>query len=670
MPLTVNSDFMIFGKEPTRGFATNFFYSWADSNPTHNGELYINYSIFSDEVDGEEFAQELFEAVRHHFFKDFDIDAHERFEETLNEVNRVGLEWREKKQVKFFADLNVVIGIIEGDTLYLTQCGNAEAYLIRKRHVSTISEGLSDNDKDRENLFVNVANGKLEDCDTVIFSTTRLLRYLPKNDMSKLFTRDASLASCFAELREAIEMEIDHQVNVLALNIIAGRDEAKRGAALDVEDRVEAAEGKRGDTLRVVADKLRGIKFKLPFGKPKSKDVSYESAPNTHIQTRPQHHRKLIDFRNLADFSNFGKDKILALLVLIIVILLVSLYVVRANAVNRQRLAEFEEILTGVQQDLDEAATRGTFDKEKAANLINRAEQNVRTVLESGEFRNKALTLLEEVKAARDQLDNIVRVESPMVLADLNQFKASVNALGVVAFGEDLYAYEYDTVHKIMLDKVQEPISIDSNEQVIDGVYFGDQDALVFLTKSHKIIEFADNFVKFVDTRDPAWKSATNVEAYGSRVYLLDPANNSIWKYSRANDNYTGAELYSTEGDVTNAVDFAIDGSVYVLKSDGGIVKYYAGEIEEDFYVVRQPQVPLEKPTKMFTEFEFNQVYILEPSQFRVLAYNKDAKTGNLVYSHQYHFDNSIGVLKDLYVDKDTKKLYLLSESKVYQVDI
>lgn len=668
MPLTVNSDFILFGKEPTHGFATNFFYSWADATPSHGGELYINYSISGSEIDGEEFAQELFEVVRHHFFKNFEIDAHERFEETLNEVNKLALEWREKKQTKFFADLSIVIGIIQDDTLYITQCGNAEAYLIRKRLVSTISEGLSDNDKDRENLFMNVANGKLEDYDTVVFSTTRLLRYLPKNEMAKLFTRDASLASCFAELREAIEMEIDHQVNVLALNII-GRpserigEEATPRAGLGVENE-----------KRIIGSKnLVGLlkSLKMPqFGKPKGKDALEKSVENMHVDTRPQHHSKFIDFKNLTDFSNFGKDKILVLLIAIIAILLISLFVVRANAINRQRLAEFEEILTGVQQDLDEAATRGTFDKEKAANLINRAEQNVHIVLESGEFRSKALTLLEGVKEARDRLDNIVRVVDPLVLADLSQFKSTVNALGVVAFGDDLYAYEYDTVHKVMLDKVQEPMPIDSAEQVIDGVYFGDRDVLVFLTKSHKIIEFADNFVKFVDTRDAAWKSATNVEAYGSRVYMLDPAENSIWRYSRGNDNYTGAELYSTEGDITNAVDFAIDGSVYVLKSDGEIVKYYAGEIEEDFYVVREPQVPLEKPTKMFTEFEFNQVYILEPSQFRVLSYNKDIKTGNLVYSHQYHFDNGIGVMKDMYVDKDTKKLYLLTESKIYQVDI
>ncbi|MDP4008727.1 MAG: hypothetical protein Q8P68_06065 [Candidatus Peregrinibacteria bacterium] len=666
MPLTVNSDFIIFGKEPLNGFSTNFFYSWADSDPSHTGELYINFSIVNSEIDGEEFAQELFEVVRHHYFKDFTIDPHERFEQTLNEVNKLALEWREKKQVKFFSDLNAVIGVIQGDTLYMTQSGYAEAYLIRKRHVSTISEGLTDNDKDRESLFVNVASGQLEDYDTVIFSTTRLLRYLPKNDMAKLFTRDASLASCFADLRESVEMEVDHQVNVLALNIIHQKSEASLSVG-QMSDSIPTTQGKAENLVNM----LKGVKGTLSrIGKKRGKNEIEKSAENMHVKTRTQGHTPLIDLKNLTDLSSFGKDKILVLLVVIIVVLLGSLYFVRANAINRQRLSEFEEILTNVQQDLDEAATRGTFDKEKAANLIARAEQNVHTVLDSGEFRSKALTLLEEVKAARDQLDNIVRVESPLVLADLTELKDSVLALGLLPFGEDLYAYEYDTVHKVMLDKVQAPMTVDANEQIIDGVYFADQDALAFLTKSHKVIEFADNFVKFMDTRDPAWKSSTAIEAYGARLYMLDPAENSIWKYRRSNDGYTGAELYSTEGDITNAVDFAIDGAVYVLKSNGEIVKYYAGEVDEEFYVVRQPQVPMEKPTKIFTEFEFNQVYILEPSQLRVLAYNKDLKTGNLVYSHQYHFDNSIGVLKDMYVDKDTHKIYVLTDSKIYQLDI
>jgi len=663
MRLTVNSDFIIFGTQPQSGFTTNFFYSWEDANPDHSAELYINFSINSSEIDGEEFAQELFEVVRHHYFKDFHVGAHERFEETLNEVNRLSLDWREKKQVKFFSDVHVVIGIIQKGTLYLTQAGNAEVYLIRKRHVTVISEGLSDANKDRENLFSNVASGQLEDSDTVIFTTSRLLRYVGKSDLAKIFMRDSSLASSFNDLKDSIEMELDHRVNILALNIINQR------ASADESDDLTIVEKKSSIQL---SGALNGLKDRLANLKnvKKGKNEIEKGAENMHVKTRDQRRKPLVNVDNLKDFSNFGKDKVLVALVLVIVILLGGLYTVRTKAKDRQAREHLESLLFDAKQDLDEAATRGTFDKEKAADLIDRAEGNIHLVMESGEFRNKALSYLEEVNDARDQLDNIIRVEEPLVLADLTKFKADVNSVGVLPLGEDLYAYEYNTLHKVMLDQVQEPTVVDENEEIMDGVYFGDQESLLFLTKSHKVIEFAENFVKFMDTTDPAWKSAIAVEAYGPRVYLLDPAENSIWRYRRGKESYTGAQLYSTEGDITNAVDIAIDGSVYILKSDGEITKYYAGEIEEDFYVVREPMVPVQKPTRIFTEFEFTQVYILEPTQSRILVYNKDVKNGNLVYSHQYHFDSSVGELRDVYVEKEHKKIYVLTDSKIYQLEM
>ncbi|MBT6069132.1 hypothetical protein HOG48_05240 [Candidatus Peregrinibacteria bacterium] len=673
MHLTVNSDFVVFGKDPKKGFTTNFFYSWEDENPSHHSELYINFSIDGDDIDGEEFAQELFEVVRHEFFKNFDRDIHERFEETLNEVNKLSLEWREKKQIKFFSNIHAVIGILHGEELYLTQCGNAEGYLIRKRHLTVVSEGLSDHDKDRDSLFVNVANGKLEDYDTVIFTTSRLLRYVSKGELAKIFMRDSSLASSFSDLKHAVEMEIDHQINVLALNIINQKFEGDTIESKTGNSRSKSIFAGKIPTekLKVVVANLKGKLGQYKKGaKGKGKCAIEKSAEELHVKTRPQHKKPILDIESLKDFSTFGKDKILISLVLVIVILVVGLSVVRAKAENHKRLTELETLLVQVQQDLDEASTRGTFDKDTAAELIDQAEDKIHKVLDSGEFRNKALLYKEEIKEARDMLDNIIRVEEYTQLADLTENDAEVNALGVLPLGDMLYAYEYDTVHPVMLDKLQASVTVDENEELIDGVHFKDQDSLLFLTKSHKIVEFADNFVKFMDTTDPAWKSAIAVDAYGPRVYLLDPSENRIWRYRRGREGYAGATEYSTEGDVTNAVDIAIDGSVYVLLNTGEIVKYYAGEIETDFYVVREPMVPVEKPTRIFTELEFNQVYVLEPTASRILIYNKDVKSGNLVYSHQYQFDSSFGVLKDMYVEKDSNKLYVLTESKIYQIEL
>ena len=52
-----------------------------------------------------------------------------------------------------------------------------------------------------------------------------------------------------------------------------------------------------------------------------------------------------------------------------------------------------------------------------------------------------------------------------------------------------------------------------------------------------------------------------------------------------------------------------------------------------------------------------------------MFVYGKDLKTGNAAYTGQLVFPSLSG-LRDLYVDKDSNKLYLLDASKVYEVDL
>lgn len=642
MKLTINSDFILFGRNASNGYSTNFFHQWEGADEASRAKLYLNFTIQSNVIDGEEFAQEIFESIRNSFYAYPERDPYERFEEALNEVNKVALHWRDSKQVKFFSEVHAVIAILHGTKVYITQCGMAEAYLLRRRHTTVISDGLADNDKDRDALFVNVASGDLEDLDSLVFSSVRILRSISKGDMAKIFTRDTSLARSFQVLREAIESDTDENVNILALNI-----SFSDGEPVQDEDVLNSG--------RSVFSKM------LDFIPSISKDKGLKS---------PKSSLKAIDLKSLTNLSEFGKDKVLVSLILVILILIGGLAVVRAKSVTKKRLAQYEEILTEVQESLNEAETRGTFDKSTAVEMLEVADLKLRTVIDAGEYRNKSFELQDKIKSVRDRLDQIIRVDNPILLADLTTQRETVNALGVLPFEESSYVYEYNALFPVMLDKLLEPLTIDENESVIDGVRSLDAKSLLFLTKSHKILEFRDNFITFLDTQDPAWKTAIALEVYGDRLYLLDTSEGTLWRYRRGREGFSGAEQYTSDANLTDAVDIAIDGSVYILKKDGTIVKYYAGEVEEEFAVLRAPMSPLTKPTKIFTEFEFNQVLILEPASYRILAYNKDIKNGNLVYSHQYHFSSGIGELKDMYVDKTSNKLFVLTSDKLYQVDM
>jgi len=90
---------------------------------------------------------------------------------------------------------------------------------------------------------------------------------------------------------------------------------------------------------------------------------------------------------------------------------------------------------------------------------------------------------------------------------------------------------------------------------------------------------------------------------------------------------------------------------------------------KEDFPIKKEPIDPLESPARIYTELDMSSIYILEPAKQRVLIYYKDPKTGGASYDKQLVFDD-LTDLRDLFVDKDTNKLYLLDQSHVYEVTL
>jgi hypothetical protein len=51
-------------------------------------------------------------------------------------------------------------------------------------------------------------------------------------------------------------------------------------------------------------------------------------------------------------------------------------------------------------------------------------------------------------------------------------------------------------------------------------------------------------------------------------------------------------------------------------------------------------------------------------------VFAKDDKTGGATYLQQFVFDDTMADLRDLFVDKDTNRLYVMDSTKVYQVSL
>ena len=75
-------------------------------------------------------------------------------------------------------------------------------------------------------------------------------------------------------------------------------------------------------------------------------------------------------------------------------------------------------------------------------------------------------------------------------------------------------------------------------------------------------------------------------------------------------------------------------------------------------------------PTVIYTNEKLNYIYVLDSKESRVLSFMKDSKTGNVIYTSQYLFDNVDGELRDIYVDVDSNQMYILTPTQLLQVQL
>ncbi|MBI2464253.1 hypothetical protein HYV57_04815 [Candidatus Peregrinibacteria bacterium] len=643
MRVNVYFEFLFVGKNED-AFVKNYFYELDEEErgeeAVKGGKLFMNFEMMNNLALGEDVGEFLFQTVKKCFFKKLEEDPYVRFEEALKVVNQEIAVMQQEKQFKFISNINVVLGAIVGDELFISQAGESEAYLIRRKHVSIISEGLSEGERSHSEVFLNIANGTLEKGDVVIFSSNKLLRFISKSELGSIST-ESTITRSLQKLKDFLKSEIQNKTVIFGIRI-EGMSEVQGSSAKEKQ-------------------------FKLPSIPLLNKEKAFSYVKKftfffSYISVVSRYFRK---------FSGMGKKHILIVIFLCFFILAVGVIAVKKRNDEQKKIASLEQILVDAQEDMNIAETKGNFDKATAGIKLEEARTKALEVVDSGVHYNKARQLLDKIEELRNSLDGIVKMKEGVdytVFADLSQKRSNVDSLGIMKAKDSLYVYEYNALYRIVLHSIEDPLTIDENESVVTGSYFEDRDSLLFLTKSNRVIEYKDGQFVFMDTEDGNWHGGVGIQGYSNKVYILSPIENQIWRYVRRRDNYSGSESYNRNADLQGTVSMAIDGNVYALKSTGEIIKLYTGE-KQNYRIMKEPLVPMTAPVKIFTELDMSQIYVMEPLNKRVLIYNKDSQSGNLVYSGQYIFDD-IPEMKDFFVDKVSNKLYLLDKTKVYEAKL
>lgn len=185
-----------------------------------------------------------------------------------------------------------------------------------------------------------------------------------------------------------------------------------------------------------------------------------------------------------------------------------------------------------------------------------------------------------------------------------------------------------------------------------------------------------DDFIYYIDNKgvtkidkgndkseaiiDKDWKTAGGIGTFGSNVYVLDKTDN-VLKFAPSGSDFAKSDYFASDApDFSSSVDMAIDGSVYVLNKDGSIKKYTRGK--EDAFEVSGLTKALSNPSKIYTNENTDNVYILDNGNSRVVVLDKDGK-----FLSEYSAD-VIKNAKGLDVNESAKNLFVLSGDKIYKI--
>lgn len=560
------------------------------------------------------------------FFSNPNDDVFERMEETLKIVNDEIREEMTSLDKSLFQQGGFLIALFADNTLYFTSYGTPEVYFIRKGRFTLISEGLSEQTESGD-VFSNVANGELKNDDKIIFATTRILRHATGNQIAE------AVQSGVTESVEALKFLLPER-DPLALVVF----HVKGLSTLPFQQKEESGFFKKFAESKIAqsefSQKTRGW-----FGK-------FFSSAATH--------------RNTA--------VIFAILIgLTLVAIFFGLVSEQKNDNQRETYRlQIEEL----KKDLSSVEVRQLEGKKDEANqLLAKIETLGRQIqAESTYFGPEIMEILDQAGKKRDEINGVTRIKGARIIADLKTAKENTELRGIFEYDHDYFAYDSKTLFQMLSanGETKGSFNLTENEQIIAGVDMKAKSRLIFLTDKGKIIEFKDGETKFAATTDDKFQKGITIDTFSKYLYLLDPAGNQIWKYERKDASFGEAQEYSVNADLSQAISLAIDGNVFVLTSDGRLLKLYRGN-QEEYNTKNAPGGDLKGLSKVYTRDSLEELYFLDPAQKAILIFSKGQKEA--VYQNQVVIED-VNEITDFWVDPETDSLIFTDKTKVYEVKL
>lgn len=194
-----------------------------------------------------------------------------------------------------------------------------------------------------------------------------------------------------------------------------------------------------------------------------------------------------------------------------------------------------------------------------------------------------------------------------------------------------------------------------------DVLFASEDESYVYILKKNIILRIDKNSKKEEEIvkNDDFWTDLGGFDSYNGNLYVLD-RKKGVLKFTDTADGYTQSDYFKDKSpDLALAMDMSIDSSVFILKSDGKILKFTKGA--QDAFAISSLIQPFKSPTRIFTNADTASLYILDAGNNRLVRL---AKNGTF---EKDFASTAFGSTKDIVVSEKDKKGLVLANDKIYE---
>lgn len=663
------------------------------SSQKKHGSLYFVLDINHPQKDSQKIFDTIIETAIKHYYKNLD-DPLTSLEIALRYVNEGLAEAAEQGNSHWIDNLNAVIAAVKGHEIHLTQTGTSEAFLIRNKIISHITEGLSDKTEEKHplNTFVNISSGKMIMGDRIIISTEQLFNNVSLDRIRRLAVQHTP-TTCTAELARILAQENVRSIGTIIMEATTEEKLAKEVIKPQPEEVVLQDKKNEGTKFSAISSEVTGFFtktqeylahqynqiFKNKKGKKKKTETKSKKTPKKAPRIKQGRPSKT-SIRSSSSASLLQKINqkpgskqyiIIGTVVVLIIILGISITYIR----NRQSLNNKKNSVESILSQADDLASQAdnamiVGDNTVAKSKFSESLELLASIESSPFFTEEISALNQNIYSKLDDVDQISRVNIDQPLADLTSVSENIFS-GLYKINDNLFSFANNIASiNFTNGKITNITGFDITN-FVNGALINEETNLAFLHNGlMQKFDPTSNTLIDLSTIDSAWKPAVDIATYYNNIYLLSPSENQIYKYTTlGGSDYSSASSYISNAgalDLSNATSITIDGSIFVLKSDGTIIQFYNGQpTEYNLQGIPEPYSTLSNPNQIYTTEELDHIYISDPNNKRVLQFRKD--DGQYI---QQVVGEELGDIDSFVVNEKINTIYILADNKIYTANI